>query len=104
VLTEEKFKEIKEADLPYIVSIERDNEETGGNAFPFYHERGAHKFNWNGDNFGPLWIPKKGATIAINDSTLSIYGQTIQLYDLNEDVKIEGNKLFVDGKEVQQYT
>jgi len=104
VLTQEKYEEIKEAKLPYIVSIERDNEETGGSAFPFYHERGPHKFNWNGDNFGPLWVPKKGATIAINDSTLSIYGQTIQLYDLNEDVKIEGNKLFIDGQEVQQYT
>ncbi len=43
-------------------------------------------------------------TIAINDSTLSIYGTTIRDFDLNKDVKIENEKLSIDGKEVTQYT
>ena len=74
--------------------------------FPYFNNPNAEKkyVNWELDDFGPLWIPKKGATISINDSTLSIYGKTIQLYDLNDDVKIENGKLFIDDKEVTEYT
>ena len=42
-------------------------------------------------------------TIAINDSTLAFYGETIRTYD-DKDVKIENQKLFVEGKEVTSYT
>jgi hypothetical protein len=31
-----------------------------------------NNLNWTLDNFGPLWIPAKGATIPINDSTLAL--------------------------------
>lgn len=42
--------------------------------------------------------------IAINDSTLSIYGTTIRDYDGNENVEIKEGKLIIDGKEVTEYT
>jgi signal peptidase I len=42
--------------------------------------------------------------IAINDSTLYTYGKVIEKYDLNKDVKIEGSKLFIEGKEITEYT
>jgi len=61
-------------------------------------------YHWTRDNFGPLWVPKEGATIAVNDSTLALYGTTIRLYDHNDDAKIESGKLFIDGKEVTTYT
>ena len=60
--------------------------------------------SWSTDNFGPLWIPKEGATIPINDSTLTIYGPTIKLYEHHDDVKIENNTLTIDGKAVTEYT
>ena len=59
---------------------------------------------WATDNFGPLWVPKEGASIPINDSTLTIYGPTIKLYEHNGDVKIENNTLTIDGKAVTEYT
>jgi signal peptidase I len=61
-------------------------------------------FPWNGDFFGPLVIPKEGMTITIDEKTLATYGNTIKQYDHNDDVKIEGGKLFIDGKEVSKYT
>jgi signal peptidase I len=64
----------------------------------------ARLTNWTANNFGPLWIPKEGATIPINRETLALYGTTIALYDHNEDVKIEGEKLTIDGQEVKEYT
>ncbi|MEO5979141.1 MAG: signal peptidase I [Chryseolinea sp.] len=106
-LTSEKAAEIKA--LPYIkgVTVEKKTEDDGLIPFSTYYDwngTGKKYSSWSADNFGPLWIPKKGATIAVNDSTLAYYGTTIRLYDHNDDVKIEGGKLLIDGKEVTEYT
>lgn len=61
-------------------------------------------FPWNLDSFGPLVIPKEGMTITIDSTTLSLYGKMIERYDYNENVKIEGGKLLIDGKEITEYT
>ena len=108
-LTEEKVNELKA--LPYIKNIEKQERDAGDVALPYspyyaltHTPDSAQLFHWSGDNFGPLWIPSEGATIKINAATLALYGPTIKLYDHNEDVKIEGDKLFIDGKEVSEYT
>ncbi|HEX7014343.1 MAG TPA: signal peptidase I [Cyclobacteriaceae bacterium] len=64
----------------------------------------AKRFPWNGDFYGPLVIPAKGMTITINDSTLAIYGTTIRDYDHNDDARIDGDRLIIDGHEVTEYT
>jgi signal peptidase I len=63
-------------------------------------------YNWNRDNFGPLWIPKKGAKIEINEQTLILYGFTIQEFEgyKKDQVKIEKNQLIIDGQVVKDYT
>jgi len=99
-LTSDKAKELKSN--PFIVSVEPEItgvDQTDMRIFPM------SKFaKWNGDNYGPLTIPRKGMTMEVNDSTLSIYGETIRLYDHNDDVKIENGKLIVNGAELKQYT
>lgn len=62
------------------------------------------KFPWNRDFYGPLYIPKEGETIEVNDETLTKYGDIIRYYDGNEEVVIEDGKLSVDGVDLQQYT
>jgi signal peptidase I len=109
-LTKQKADVIKQ--LPYVKSLEEQqrNEEDGLIPYSSYYDwfgsSGESKkfFNWSTDNFGPLWIPKKGATLPINDSTLALYGTTIKLYDHNDDVKIENNTLIIDGQTVTEYT
>ncbi len=99
-LTKAKVDELKA--LPYITSVSEDyrtHEGPDARIFP-----GTKYTKWNGDNYGPLTIPKEGMKIVINDSTLYTYGRTIKDYDLNKDVKIEGDKLIIDGKEVVEYT
>ena len=39
------------------------------------------KHNWDYDNYGPIYIPKKGDQIILNDSTLAIYKDVIQNYE-----------------------
>jgi signal peptidase I len=107
-LTQERVDELKK--LPYIKSVEEEKKTEDDGLIPYssYYEwsggPGKKYSSWSADNFGPLWIPKKGETIPINDSTLTYYGATIKLYDHNDDVKIEGGKLLIDGKEVAEYT
>jgi signal peptidase I len=99
-LTKAKVDELKA--LPYITSVSEDyrtHEGPDARIFP-----GTKYTPWNGDNYGPLTIPREGMKIIINDSTLYTYGRTIKDYDLNKDVKIEGDKLMIDGKEVVEYT
>lgn len=60
-------------------------------------------FKWNVDNFGPLVIPKRGMTIALNDSTMTLYRRAIELYE-NNKVAQKGTKVFINGKESNTYT
>ena len=60
--------------------------------------------SWTGVNYGPLTLPKEGMKIAINDSTLAIYGYTIKSYENQKEVVIENDKLTIEGKEVTEYT
>lgn len=110
-LTEEKAEEIRRDNPPYILSMEKEVDPTGGaTVMPYgeyYKSYGLPRnpnMRWTQDNFGPLWIPKAGETIAINDSTLALYGHTIVEYDLNDDARINDGKLLVDGEEVSSYT
>jgi signal peptidase I len=106
-LTPEKAQELK--GLPYIKAVTQEKHDQGFGIFPFseYYGYGAgveNTFNWALDNFGPLWIPKKGETIAINDSTLALYGFIITQYDHTDNAKIENKKLVINNQEVSEYT
>lgn len=95
--------------LPYIKSVQRKDFTEVFGIFPFseYYGFGSgfkNNLNWSLDSFGPLWIPKKGVTIPVNDSTLALYGYTITQYDHNTNAEIKDKKLLIDGKEVTEYT
>jgi signal peptidase I len=99
-LTKAKVEELK--NTPYILSVDDDAHTHDGPDMRIFPS--SKYARWNGDNFGPLTIPKEGMKIIINDSTLSFYGETIRLYDLNKSVEIKDNKLFIDGRETKEYT
>ena len=74
-----------------IVSIERyESSGTGYWIFP-----NDDRFDWNEDNFGPLWIPKQGATVALTTENLPLYRRIIRNYEGNEDVYKRQELLYV---------
>jgi len=100
LLTNEQAEEMKS--IPYILSISDDYTTHDGpeeNIFPLSKGK-----EWNGDNYGPIVLPKKGMTVAINDSTLQFYGETIKRYEHLDNVELKGNQLIIDGKAVSEYT
>lgn len=88
-----KFANVKEV-APYIMRA--------GNHEPhiFPHNPG---FKWNDDNFGPLWIPKKGVTVQLDTSNLPLYERIIDVYEDN-DLKVDGSTIYINGNPVDSYT
>ena len=97
-LSNAKLAEVKA--LPYILSAELEAPGYESDRFPF----SKYTASWTGTNYGPLTLPKEGMKILINDSTVSLYGFTIQAYENQKNVKIDNGKLTIDGKEVTEYT
>jgi len=58
---------------------------------------------WSVDNFGPVWIPEKGATIDINVKNISLYRRAIDVYE-NNDLEIKGNQIYINGELTDKYT
>lgn len=61
------------------------------------------KLKWNMDNYGPIYIPKKGVTININQDNISIYRRVITKYE-GHQLEEKDAKIFIDGKESNTYT
>ena len=59
---------------------------------------------WNLDNFGEVTIPSEGMKIKVDSTALVIYRDIFLDYDRNENVEIKQNKLFIEGKEITEYT
>ena len=50
----------------------------GGDFYPLNYDLG-----WKRDNYGPIWIPKKGATIVLDEKNLALYHRCIRNYENN---------------------
>ena len=66
--------------------------------FPF-----SPDYRWTRDNYGPIWIPKKGSTVELNVGNLPLYQRIISVYEKNS-LDVKDGKIFINGKEVQSYT
>jgi len=87
--------------LDYVTSLERIVREIGrGERHIFPHDPA---FAWNEDNFGPLYIPKKGATVEINKENIALYERIINVYEGN-DLIIDGDRILINGEERSTYT
>lgn len=89
--------------LPFVTEVNQvitpAGEGTNYELFPHHPEL----YPWNADNYGPIVLPKKGVTIALNTENLPIYERVINAYELH-DLKTEGNIIYIDGKEADSYT
>ena len=59
--------------------------------------------HWTRDNYGPIWIPKKGESIDLTLDNIAIYERPIKVYEAN-DRQIRDGKIFINGQEAKSYT
>jgi signal peptidase I len=60
-------------------------------------------FRWTIDNFGPLYIPKKGATIQLTDANYKKYERVIRAYEGNS-VEYKDGQFIINGTPSTSYT
>jgi len=99
VLTDEAKNELLK--LPNVKSIEVYNEDAGlwrPEIFPY-----DSAYKWNRDNYGPLYIPKKGVPINLTIKNLPKYERLIKTYEGNSLV-VKNDKIFINGNETNTYT
>ncbi|MFA8299808.1 MAG: signal peptidase I [Hyphomicrobiales bacterium] len=78
-------------------------EDEPGYANPSMYPNDTSLFHWNVDNYGPIWIPKKGTTIKLTKENIALYKRVITAYECN-DFKQKDGKVYINGKETNTYT
>jgi signal peptidase I len=100
--SEDKAQKLRE--LSYIQSVtklEMKEGESDEGATTYPH---SSKYAWNADQFGPLWIPKEGATIQLTEENIIKYESVIRRYEGHDKVEVENGQLVIDGVAVKEYT
>ena len=96
-MTKATVKALK-ARTDLVDSIEYNSDCYYGEVYPL-----NARTHWTRDNYGPVWIPKKGESITLTLDNLPIYERPIRIYEGN-DLKVVNNKILINGKEVKSYT
>ena len=68
------------------------------NVYPINHDYG-----WTRADYGPVWIPKKGATLDLTLANLPIYERVIKNYEGNA-LEVRDGKIYINGSEATSYT
>ena len=97
-MTDEAVKQLRQ--LPIVADVVRYNDKQGSmNVFP-----NDEAYNWTSDNFGPLWIPAKGATVTLTAENLPLYRRIIEQYEGHTLAIGEGGEIIIDGVPTTEYT
>jgi signal peptidase I len=98
-LTKSSAEKMKQ--LPFVHMVEKEvapKASWSKDVFPY-----DATYNWNRDNFGPLWIPKAGAKVTLSLKNICLYKSIISNYE-NNKLEIKGNQIFINDKETNSYT
>jgi signal peptidase I len=76
-----------------------------------FYSSGAHsgekddgfgRTGWKNFSFGPLYIPKKGATIRLNGKNLELYRQVIERHE-EHTINQKNGEIYIDGQKRELY-
>ena len=60
-------------------------------------------FHWTEDNFGPIWVPKAGATVTLTAANLPLYARVIRVYEGNT-LEVKDGQILINGQATDRYT
>lgn len=98
-LTDEEAEQLrKHSKVKSVTKVLSPKGDTDPGVFPHVPSLG-----WNVDNFGPIYIPKKGATVKLDSYSIPFYKRIISEYEGNQ-LDIIGDNYFINGEKVDSYT
>lgn len=98
MLTSENREKI--GNLSNVESIEKPDllkSQKGSIMFPKGNKR-----NWTTDNYGPIFIPKKGSTLLLDTNNISFYRKIIEDYEANK-FELKNDSIFINNELTNQY-
>ncbi|HRS67305.1 MAG TPA: signal peptidase I [Paludibacteraceae bacterium] len=95
-MTEEAKSKLETQHIITKIAVEPDL--FAGRVFPI-----KANYGWSRDNFGPLYIPKKGATVELTLENLPIYEQIIRNYERNT-LEVKDDTIYINSKSSDSYT
>lgn len=103
-LTDEMVENLRaNSDIIEVLQNVKSIEQMQGQDFETVFPRDTVYYKWTEDNFGPLWIPRRGATIDLTISNLPLYRRVIDVYEDN-DLRVEGEDIYINGVKSDSYT
>ena len=94
----EKAKAALLARKDLVTAIHDVPDDDAGGLYPVNKNTG-----WTVDNYGPVWIPKKGATIDLTLDNLPVYERPIRVYEGNQ-LDVKDGRIYINGQETTKYT
>ena len=85
--------------MPSVRKFVIEPEQLGGDVYPIDYDMG-----WTRDNYGPIWIPQKGATIELNEKNLALYHRCIRNYEDNTLEVAPDGSVRINGLPATTYT
>lgn len=85
-------------ELPGIVSIEK-NDTTFISGYTTFQE----KYKWSIDDYGPIYIPKSGDVIEMNEHNFDVYQFAINHYENNPTLTWENGQAMNNGQAIKTY-
>ena len=95
-LTDELAEKVR--GLSNVISVNRYIYTPNDEVFPQW---GAPR--WSQDNYGPIWIPKKGDTVQLTAENLPLFRRIIEAYE-GHTLEERDGRIVIDGKEATEYT
>ena len=94
-LNEEAYSKLQKT--TGVVKIKIETSDRPGEVYPL----GGGK-NWTRDNYGPVWVPKKGNILVLNSYNLPIYARVISNYE-NNKLEVKNNVIYINDKPAKTY-
>ena len=103
VLNAEQIEQLRGA-YPGL-TVERINtpRDTTGRSFGLFPNDPVNFPGWTRDNFGPIVLPKAGATVEIGPRNIALYRRIISVYE-GHDLEETPGGILIDGQPARTYT
>jgi signal peptidase I len=95
LLTWKSHEKMISSGLAKSIVPEIDNDHT---VYPY-----ADSYTWSRDNYGPLWIPAKGATLTLTAQNYPLYERAIRVYEHNK-LEMKDGKFYLNDQPATQYS
>lgn len=100
ILSDEQRQKIQ--DMDPAITVEHLDRTQFGNASVYPHDP-KYFSDWTVDDYGPVYIPKKGETTWLGPENIALYRRVIEAYEGNE-VEVKGDQIIINGEPADSYT